>query len=1643
MKYFNSTINRWLRNCTCVIVLAFFGGTIANTQCSLACNGSTQVSIDINCQANITADMILNDQASSCPPPPGGVVNFVVTVSNQYGDIGNPIIDASYIGQDLYAKVTDMNSGNSCWGEIILEDKLGPLLEVCPTAPVNLSCNDFSILEGPVYMDACEGLAVPILLSESIDPICDPTYIKVITREYTAVDSKGNEAPVCKIIYRLERINFGDVTCPISYSADSGNALSCDGLWSSDQLCEKSDLFSVLDTDSDGDGVLDVDLRWDDNNNGYPDPEEVGAPTILTTVNGEPAVVSLYPFPDIYCNSTVLFTDIELPQVGCSRKIMRTWTLREWHCDGEQTYTCPSPQILEILDNTPPVVSCPESLQLSTNTLMGATNTVYGSVTCGASLSLPLPDATDNCSSNLRIDLKYEGGIEIDYNGTASVILPMGLNNVEFVVYDECYKSSSCFVLVEVVDNTPPIAICDQFTAVSLTTGGSAIVNATSFDDGSYDDCKQHCMLARRMTSDPDNCACKIPEFCGLNYVGENNGSYYYISNYSTSATIAKKRAEAYGGTLATFDNQTEEDWLVSKVRQSYGDRFWLGMKRFGNSFLWDDHESLSYENWKNGRPLPNETSAVLGPNSVNSNVVLLQDGAYADNSGDMASNLTIKQGPTSSSFDVSWNWIAPSTGNFTAENGINFKLLYYNGSVWEALYSERYTGSNTSNTIEPLLDITQSSSFRFNLPANSPCGTHYFRVAIEDNAFASDVIIGDFATDNCDSHYDNVDASFEVSSGQCAGDCVMMTPAPYNEWNDADCLTEVPYILEIKDICGFSQAVNFCCADVGTEQMVIFRVVDIFGNYNECMVSVDVQDKLAPTLLCPPNEVVDCDAAFNASNLTPQFGFPTVLDDCGADVTEEGINEITSCNLGTYTRVFTATDSGGRTSTCKQIITFENPDVVNVSTNFVCPRDTIMIGCMLMADLSPEEVGYPEFDNTRCGMIASNYDDEVFTFNGTNGDACFKVLRHWEVIDWCQSSLPISSCVQVLKVTYDVAPELVVGDSIEMCTYDSECQDGFIELTASGSSTCTALEDMRWKYSVYAGELGVGPNTFTNPVTEDSGNGGETGFSGDFPIGTHVVVWTFYDRCGNATSRNQTFTIYNCKAPTAYCINGIAVDLMPMDFDNDGTPDFGMVELWASDFNAGSSHPCGDDVILSFSDDPSDRLIQFDCTSRGDTMVEIWASVVGYNGTLNQSYCTSLVNVQDNNNACQGQREETVNVGGSVFTETLENIGDVHITLEGSPLAEMTNQDGEYAFPDMPMGGDYLINPASSQNPLNGVSTLDLVEIQRHVLGMQRFDSPYKIIASDINRDNKLTSIDLLELRKLILGVYNNFPNNDSWRFVDSEFKFVDPTDPLSEKFTEDYYISNLESDMEVDFIAVKIGDVNGTATASLNGNGVESRSIDVTSLEIEDKSFEVGESVQIPVIINNANVEGFQLTMNYDNSKLIVESIEGTNNAFSKSNYRLLDNAVAMSWNNSSTEQTQNFVINAFAIESGKISEVLSISNDVVKSELYKDGGQVSTPKLDFGNDQLAQTFELYQNTPNPFTDETKVNFVLANQDYVEISVTDIQGRQVKRIFGTFNKGMNSISLSAEELGHGGVYYLTLKTNNNIATVKMVAIR
>lgn len=59
----------------------------------------------------------------------------------------------------------------------------------------------------------------------------------------------------------------------------------------------------------------------------------------------------------------------------------------------------------------------------------------------------------------------------------------------------------------------------------------------------------------------------------------------------------------------------------------------------------------------------------------------------------------------------------------------------------------------------------------------------------------------------------------------------------------------------------------------------------------------------------------------------------------------------------------------------------------------------------------------------------------------------------------------------------------------------------------------------------------------------------------------------------------------------------------------------------------------------------------------------------------------------------------------------------------------------------------------------LNELSTYDILVIQRHIIGFERFSDDCLLSAADVNRDGKVNGIDLVELRKFILGIYSEWP--------------------------------------------------------------------------------------------------------------------------------------------------------------------------------------------------------------------------------------------------------------------------------------------
>jgi hypothetical protein len=770
-------------------------------------------------------------------------------------------------------------------------------------------------------------------------------------------------------------------------------------------------------------------------------------------------------------------------------------------------------------------------------------------------------------------------------------------------------------------------------------------------------------------------------------------------------------------------------------------------------------------------------------------------------------------------------------------------------------------------------------------------------------------------------------------------------------------------------------------------------------------------------------------------------------LDNCGLQLTETITPSINNCGIGTITRYFRASDANGF-SECTQVIKVENFDPLTTS-DITWPLDYTGVECFLGTDPDdlPAPYSRPVIVEDECDLVGVNYEDQVFPF--VEG-ACFKILRTWQIIEWCLFE-EYGGLVegqnywvhqQIIKVTNSFGPEFQTEQPFIYECNEFDCGGLYIELVQTATDDCTPDNQLVWSWQLDAfndGSINDG----------DSGTGNTIDASATYPIGEHRIVYTFEDKCGNKTTQEQFFTIESCKKPTPVCINGLSADLMGVDADGDGEPDGGMVVIWASDFDASSYHACGLPVTVSFSEDPNDISRTFDCSHvGGQTSVRVYAH--DSNGRFD--YCETYIIIQDNFNVCGGNTGGATGViSGEVITESSRDVAEVEVSLMNTGmLPVVTTSAGTYSFPAMPLGGTYEISPKRDGDDKNGVSTLDLVRIQRHLLGIESFTSPYDMIAADANNSESVSAIDLIELRKLILGIYDELPSNTSWRFIDKSYQFADPFNPWMEEFPETYTLNGLNTDMhDVDFVAIKVGDLNNTVVA--NAAQVITRNAPgVLEFAMESQGVQAGEVITVPVYADAFDgIKGFQFTMNFDAQKLEVLDIAGAalqiSDEFVGMN-RLEDGVFTMSWfdldGQSIASDRALFEIRFRAAQNGSLDRMLSISSDVTDAEAYNRSEEVLDLALVFRGDAVAD-FELFQNRPNPFNQTTTIAFSLPEASPATLTVFDVTGKALRTIEVDGVKGYNEVQISQAQLGATGILYYQLTSEGYMATRKMVVTK
>lgn len=85
------------------------------------------------------------------------------------------------------------------------------------------------------------------------------------------------------------------------------------------------------------------------------------------------------------------------------------------------------------------------------------------------------------------------------------------------------------------------------------------------------------------------------------------------------------------------------------------------------------------------------------------------------------------------------------------------------------------------------------------------------------------------------------------------------------------------------------------------------------------------------------------------------------------------------------------------------------------------------------------------------------------------------------------------------------------------------------------------------------------------------------------------------------------------------------------------------------------------------------------------------------------------------------------------------------------------------------------------------------------------------------------------------------------------------------------------------------------------------------------------------------------------------------------------------------------------------------------------------------------------LVKNTPNPFSGSTEIEFFANGTGMAEVILRDTFGKEIAVIYnGTVSNGVQRFEFDAAKYGlSSGIYYYTLKLNNNITTKKMLYIQ
>ncbi len=382
--------------------------------------------------------------------------------------------------------------------------------------------------------------------------------------------------------------------------------------------------------------------------------------------------------------------------------------------------------------------------------------------------------------------------------------------------------------------------------------------------------------------------------------------------------------------------------------------------------------------------------------------------------------------------------------------------------------------------------------------------------------------------------------------------------------------------------------------------------------------------------------------------------------------------------------------------------------------------------------------------------------------------------------------------------------------------------------------------------------------------------------------------------------------------------------------------------------------------------------------------------------------------------------------INGNIRNPKGQIIPNVTVGLNGKDTT-ITDSNGDFQVVVTP-DSNYTIRPKKNNDKLiaNGINGTDISLIQSHILKKVILNSPFKLIAADVNNDGAVNGTDIALIKSIVLKRITSFSGNRLWSFVDSSFVFATPTKPFP--YRDSIYIHKISaSQTSQSFVGVKLGDVNYDWNVAILGNANKSTPIELFNNQVAPNAATT--EVRVPVRVKNfRNIMGIQYTLNFNQEVLELKSIENNTLGFDYNTDYSHEGKLAMLWVNPKSEaesisdSTVLFEL-VFKQKKSLVNDEFAITSDITEVNAI-DGNYTSVGII---NSLRIKTEELISmDNLNVYPNPTKDMVTIKGSHINKIQLIDNMGKVVKET--KFQEATNpSISLGKYATG---VYRLLIQT-------------